>query len=72
MMLEGLFDMFGSEDPSVQSVTSGISAALFHACDCVDRDFFQSPGELAITLEKDVLAALLKKEFRELTKGGGA
>jgi hypothetical protein len=64
MILHALFDSLS--DKGFETIADGISQALLLACDQVEFKYLKSPGELAMTLNKKILIALLEKKVREL------
>ncbi len=48
------------------AITSGLYAALRVAADYVDANYFASAGELAETLEPEILAAVLRKKLKRV------
>jgi hypothetical protein len=64
MILHALFDSLS--DKGCETIADGISQSLLLACDQVEFKYFKSPGELAMTLNKKILIALLEKKVREL------
>lgn len=70
MILDSLWEGFKSaENDRIANIATGLAEALFIACDEADFNYFQSPGEIAKTLEPRKLQAVLNQEIRRTRKG---